>query len=156
MHDKLIASLAALAVAACQPAATPPDGNAADQPPAANVARPSAITPEPPAEAATAIPAAIHGRWGLVPADCTSTRGDAHGLLTITADTLRFYESVARLDSATEIAPDRLTGSFAFEGEGQRWTRVMTLSLEGAGARLVRSEEGDGEPLRLDYRRCPA
>src|SRR6476659_3156800 len=34
-----------------------------------------------PDAAAAAIPAALHGRWGLTPGDCTSTRGDAKGLL---------------------------------------------------------------------------
>ena len=29
------------------------------------------------------IPAALRGRWGMTPADCTSTRGDAKGLLEI-------------------------------------------------------------------------
>ena len=41
---------------------------------------------------ATAIPASLHGRWGLTPADCTSTRGDAKGLLIVSADGLKFYE----------------------------------------------------------------
>ena len=43
---------------------------------------------EPPVTAApriTEIPAAIRGRWGLVPADCEPGRSDAKGLLTITA-----------------------------------------------------------------------
>ena len=38
------------------------------------------------------IPAAIRGRWGLTPADCTSTRGDAKGLLEIGPDTLKCSE----------------------------------------------------------------
>src|SRR5687767_670720 len=44
----------------------------------ANAAVPGSTIPAP----AAAIPAALHGRWGLTPADCTSTRGDAKGLLT--------------------------------------------------------------------------
>ncbi len=42
------------------------------------------------------IPASLHGRWGMTPADCTSTRGDAKGLLIVSADGLKFYESVAK------------------------------------------------------------
>ena len=34
----------------------------------------------------TVIPAAFHGRWGMVPADCTSTRGDNKGLITVDAE----------------------------------------------------------------------
>ena len=37
---------------------------------------------------------ALQGNWGMVPADCTSTRGDNKGLLRITATTLQFYESL--------------------------------------------------------------
>src|SRR5215218_6684586 len=50
---------------------------------------------EPVNDAASTIPASLHGRWGLTPADCTSTRGDAKGLLVISADGLKFYESRA-------------------------------------------------------------
>src|SRR5688572_30753552 len=38
---------------------------------------------EPVNDAASTIPASLHGRWGLTPADCTSTRGDAKGLLIV-------------------------------------------------------------------------
>src|SRR5215210_8614734 len=50
---------------------------------------------EPVNDAASAIPASLHGRWGLTPADCTSTRGDAKGLLIVGPDEIRFYESRA-------------------------------------------------------------
>src|ERR1044072_7834775 len=43
------------------------------------------------------IPAQYQGRWGMVPADCTSTRGDAKGLITIGDKTIRFFESTATL-----------------------------------------------------------
>ena len=66
----------------------------------------SAVTPtnelengddaEPVNDTATAIPASLHGRWGLTPADCTSTRGDAKGLLIVSADGLKFYESLGQ------------------------------------------------------------
>ena len=36
------------------------------------------------------IPASLHGRWGMTPADCSSTRGDAKGLLIVSADGLKF------------------------------------------------------------------
>ncbi len=81
----------------------------------------------------TGIPAALHGRWGLVPADCTSTRGDNKGLLTITADTLRFYESVGTLGKVVERDTGRLVADFAMTGEGQSWTRRMVLDAEDGG-----------------------
>src|SRR5688500_4994135 len=87
-------ALLALALAACQ---QPNDDNIAiDESNAAN----AEIETLPPDETVTndttnvlngnssesgpvAIPAAFHGRWGMVPADCTSTKGDAKGLITI-------------------------------------------------------------------------
>ena len=45
----------------------------------------------PPAPSA-AIPAALQGRWGLTPGDCTSTLGDAKGLLIVNSTELRFYK----------------------------------------------------------------
>ena len=102
------------------------------------------------APAPTVIPAAFQGRWGLVPADCTSTRGDAKGLLTISGDMLVFYESRAMLTRAASSGPERFSGAFAFTGEGQNWARNVTLELRDGA--LLRSDEEVTEPLR--YTRC--
>ena len=104
-------------------------------------------------EAAAAIPASMQGRWGLVPADCTSTRGDAKGLLTITPDTLQFYESRAKLTKVVGNWPEKLNAEFAFTGEGQSWTRTETLSLTNSSNTLIRQDEELPQPLR--YSRCP-
>lgn len=95
-----------------------------------------------------AIPVAFHGRWGMVPADCTSTRGDAKGLLVIDADKLSFYESRARPRRITASAPNRVQGDFAFSGEGQEWTANVTLTRQGDT--LIREEDGP----RFTYKRC--
>ena len=84
-----------------------------------------------------AIPAFLHGRWGMTPADCTSTRGDAKGLLVIDGDALRFYESRAVPVGDIGGTPDSFTGDFTFTGEGQTWTSYETLQLQGR--RLVRT-----------------
>lgn len=151
-----------LLLAACQPEPANPSNavtaNArvppADEAAPDNTAAASNRTGDGAAAPVAAIPAALHGRWGLVPADCTSTRGDAKGLLTISADTLRFYESRARLAQVTASSPTRIAATFAFEGEGQSWTRTVTLELGSDGATLVRREEAEGERLSLGYRRC--
>ena len=99
---------------------------------------------------AAPIPAAFHGRWGLTPADCTSTRGDAKGLLTISAEELRFYESVARPTSDVEATEDSVGGNFSFTGEGQTWTRHEALQLRDG--KLTRTES---EPMgSYTYARC--
>ena len=102
------------------------------------------------------IPKALQGRWALVPADCTSTRGDAKGLLIVGESGLRFFESRARVDRIESNAPpNRLVASFDFTGEGMTWKRVMTL--ERSGNRLRRIERGGEEgPVDLTYTACPA
>lgn len=160
-----LALLAVLALAACQAA---PESNASDQ---ANIdnelnAPVKEVETLPPDETAvveqdngaaameparTGIPASMQGRWGMVPADCTSTRGDAKGLLTITGDTLQFYESRAKLARVLGSSPEKLTAEFAFAGEGQSWAKTETLALAGDDT-LIRTE--DGREFR--YTRCAA
>ena len=80
--------------------------------------------------AASRIPAALQGRWALGPADCTSTRGDAKGLLVVTASELRFYES--RAVPASDVTSDgvSISGNFTFTGEGQSWTKYEALKVD--------------------------
>lgn len=159
---KLILIAGPLALVACQnqPAAE----NATASGPVAN----ASVEAVPPSETAVveteagravvtpggtpnAIPAALQGRWGLVPGDCTSTRGDAKGLIEVTADTLTFYESRARLEEPVKVTATSVTGEFAFTGEGQAWRKAVTLSRDGET--LVREEADLPQPLR--YQRCP-
>ncbi len=103
----------------------------------------------------TAIPEALHGRWGLVRADCTSTRGDAKGLISIDAERIEFYESRAVVDEIEELASGMIRARFTFTGEGQEWTRNMAWRLSGKGFQLIRTETGEDaleEPLT--YARC--
>ena len=97
----------------------------------------NAAAPPTPAAPPVTIPAALHGRWGLAPTDCTAP-GAARGLLVVTADGLRFYESVARLARHNGSSSDSISGDFAFTGEGQTWTRYQTLQLRDD--KLIRTE----------------
>ena len=99
-----------------------------------------------------AIPAAFHGRWGMNPADCTSTRGDAKGLIIIDSDSIKFFESRGTLTKVTLNAPENFTGSFAFTGEGQTWTNSQNLKLTGSSNTLVRSETDVSQSY--SYKRC--
>ena len=104
-----------------------------------------------PGQAAAAIPAALHGRWGLTPGDCTSTRGDAKGLLTIGPADLRFYESRAVPAAKVETSADAISGDFAFTGEGQSWTRYQSLELQKDRlARTERDPNGSFSYVRCD------
>jgi hypothetical protein len=115
-----------------------------------------AATAEPTqAVADDAIPPLLRGRWGLVAADCTSTAGDAKGLLTIGAKQLKFYESVARLGAIKSVSADAVTAGFAFSGEGQSWTLQVALSTPDGGETLVRKDTGpDAAPQPLTYKKC--
>lgn len=160
-----LALLPLLALAACQAA---PETHASDQANAESALNAPVREVEtlPPDETAvpeqensvvaadpvpTGIPARMQGRWGMVPADCTSTRGDAKGLLTITRDTLQFYESRAKIAKVIGSSPEKLTAEFSFTGEGQSWAKTETLALAG-GDTLMRTE--DGREFR--YTRCAA
>ena len=126
--------------AAPDPTAAAP-ANATASPSGANVAQPVN---------ATKIPPALHGRWGMSPGDCTSTRGDAKGLLTITANDLRFYESVAVPQAELDVGPDSIRGNFNFTGEGQSWTKFQDLRLKGG--ELVRTESNP--TASYSYAKC--
>jgi hypothetical protein len=104
------------------------------------------------APAALAIPAAFQGRWGMVPDDCTSTRGDAKGLILIDDDSIKFFESNATLTKVTLNAPENFTGTFAFTGEGMNWTNSQNLKLTGSSNTLVRKQSDIAQPFT--YKRC--
>ena len=116
-------------------------------PPQSTAAAPAASTASGPV---AAIPAVLHGRWGMTPGDCTSTRGDAKGLLIISSDGLRFYESSAKPVANAETSPNSFSADFAFTGEGQTWSKYQALSLDSD--RLIRTESS---PMAsFTYARC--
>ena len=100
------------------------------------------------APAATLIPAQYRGRWGVVAADCTSTRGDAKGLMTVGDTSIRFYESTAALQEQRPAIATSFSGVFSFTGEGQTWERVMTLTRTGD---TLKRAQADGN---FTYQRC--
>ena len=152
--------LALAALAACnRPDPVADDAQNVEALPTLNREHPNATGAPPPAAEpastpsrpqAVSIPAALQGRWGLTPADCTSTRGDAKGLLVVSSDHLQFYESRAVPAQDVQIAADSISGNFAFTGEGQEWTKDQ--SLERQGDKLVRTER---DPVAtFTYVRC--
>ena len=104
-----------------------------------------------PVEAAPGkIPAALQGRWGMTPADCTSKRGDAKGLLTVSSDSLKFYESVAKPVGELKTSGNSASGDFAFTGEGMTWKKYQALEIQNN--KLVRTESS---PMKsFTYARC--
>ena len=100
--------------------------------------------------AAAAIPAGLHGRWGLTPADCAAVGGNSEGLLTIDGNQVRFYESVAVPAASVVTGPGSIGGDFNFTGEGQSWTKYQSIRLRDG--RLVRTERDPVASFR--YVRC--
>ena len=99
---------------------------------------------------AVTIPAALQGRWGLTPADCMAGRSDAKGLLTITPGELRFYKfrAVPGADAYTD--GNSISGTFAFTGEGQNWTKFEALAA--SKQRLTRTETKPS--VSFTYAKC--
>lgn len=141
-----------MVVAACsKPAPVDPNANKVAALPPASESSPSAVG-APPAQAAEtgAIPMPLRGRWGLSPADCTTTQGDAKGLLIISAGDLKFYESRALPGADAETTANSISGQFDFTGEGQTWKRYEALQLQKDG--LVRTETNPA--ASFTYAKC--
>ena len=97
--------------------------------PPANAVENHASAPAP-GEAAP-IPAALQGRWGLTPGDCTGPLDSAKGLLVVASDQLRFYESRAVPAPDVETDAGATRGTFHFTGEGQVWDKFVALQRNG-------------------------
>ena len=124
-------------------------------PPSEQGNAPSADSSAAPAAMPTSIPAQFHGRWGLNRADCTSTRGDAKGLLTINDARLTFFESKGTLDKVLGATDTSFDANYAFSGEGQTWQRVERFKLVNANLnRRTDAQAGQEPPVDLTYQRC--
>ncbi|MDE0880319.1 MAG: hypothetical protein OSB00_16930 [Sphingomonas bacterium] len=157
----------ALALAACGTnEAANNDSGAQDVPAATSQAGPPAeltvdnseqtvpiAVPSP--EPIAAIPASFQGRWGMVPNDC-DPKNDymAKGLMTVSAEGLKFYESRATIGDLQRLTPTRLQTTLSYSGEGQTWEKPTTLTLQDDGKTLVRTETDP--PAAETYSRCPA
>lgn len=124
-----------------------PEPTPAGGPPAHHA---NAEAPAAPGSPSTAIPAALQGRWGLTPGDCTSALANAKGLLVVNARELRFYESRAVPGADAQAKPSSISGTFHFTGEGQTWSRYETLKR--SADKLIRTESDPA--ASYTYARC--
>lgn len=157
MRKHLILPLAAVAaLVACN--SNEPEAPA----PATSESTSAASTEATPVAAATSVnfakmdlPADLHGRWGMVAADCEQGRADAKGLLVIGPRSLEYYESVGTLAKLAEMEPTRIRGEFDFMGEGMEWDRDLVLDVQDDGQTLIAREYGDdAAPGLLRYSKC--
>ena len=94
------------------------------------------------------IPSQYRGRWGINAADCTSTRGDAKGLIVIDEGSIKFYESRATLKEQRPAIATSFAGLYGFTGEGQTWEKVVTLTRTG---NTLKRADDEGS---YNYQRC--
>jgi hypothetical protein len=106
-----------------------PHANASGAPPA-NRPETDAPPPSSAGQAAPELPAAMRGRWGLTPMDCTSPLGDAKGLMIVGPTELRFYESRAVPTGDVQADGSSAAGTFNFRGEGQNWMKYEALKVQ--------------------------
>lgn len=76
------------------------------------------------------IPVTFHGRWGVDAEACRNPDASIEGI-TITADELRFHESIGTPTRMVEEGDDRVRLSVDYEGEGQQWTSRQSLQRNG-------------------------
>lgn len=162
-HPALLALLPcalALALAGCgEPsdtaAGTDPQARPMPVEPDGGMGDGAAPLPDMEAQADT-IPAALFGRWGMTPGDCTDAHGDAKGAIQISARQLRFYEARATLGPIAERSETAIRATYDFAGEGQEWTRDIALALSADRRQLTRSEFGaDALATPETYTKCP-
>ena len=106
--------------------------------------------PSPNAARGRALPKEFQGYWGRTADDCELANTAATGRINVDADTIRFYESKARVLDVIEASPYAVTAGLRFEGEGETWQRRSELRLENGGTTLVRTDGGQ----TFRYARC--
>lgn len=95
-----------------------------------------------------AIPSRFHGEWNADLEACGT--GSSVTRLRISADRLRFYESVGSVSEVDVVSDRVITVTAAFQGEGDTWQDERRLSLSADGNSLTVSNGSE-----LVRHRCP-
>ena len=125
---RLLPWLAAGLIAGCGSPSTTQEAN--DQ------ADPAAPAPPPSADGspAAAIPAAFHGTFDRDREACAARSAYR---LVVSADSLRFHESLGQVRSVAVDGPNTISVAADYQGEGDRWSATQRLSLSDDGGRLT-------------------
>lgn len=149
MRGIMVLPAFAALLAACGSPEAEPGANLAVAPSAAAQA-PATRSEPPPLPTATArtIPAAMLGVYDASLEAC-GTSSDAR--LTVSANELRFHESIGTVRKVTATGADAVTVEADYQGEGESWQNARELRLGDGGASLTVSGDGTG----LVRVRCP-
>ncbi|MBB3859244.1 hypothetical protein GGQ88_000484 [Novosphingobium hassiacum] len=156
--------LAPLALAACSDPA--PDPSAAATPSLAPMVSESEALAPPvapgaseaaPVAAVATFPAGMRGKWGMNTLDCDPSRGDDKGAMTVSAKSVKFFESIAEIGAVSDSTTNALRAKFDYEGEGMAWQREAKFELVDGGTTLILTEYGADAPQGpRRYARCGA
>ena len=83
----------------------------------------------------TTIPARWHGDWAADEAGCREPDAHIEGL-TVSADELRFHESIAVPRRVDRLDADSIRVESDYDGEGRQWTATQVLRLSDGDAAL--------------------
>jgi hypothetical protein len=156
MRANRLLAAAALLLAGCAPEEQTQgnSGNAAAAAPAAPAAVPTPSSPAPAPKPATeparkdAIPAAFHGVYDSSVEACGRP---SDGRLTVSADELRFHESIGSVRSVVPSRSGAIRVEADYRGEGESWRSGRDLLLSADGSKLTIG--GDGTSMVRT--RCP-
>jgi hypothetical protein len=102
--------------------------------------------------AAPDFPSAMLGRWGITEADCDPSNNDNKGLMVVNADSVRFYDTQAKLVGAERRSEYTVAADLGFKRDGRKWTARQSFALAGGGTALLRGEQSPVKTYR--YGRC--
>ncbi len=97
-----------------------------------------------------AFPTEFLGYWGAGDNDCELANTAATGRINIDADTIRFYESRARVQRMDRHSQQEVAVDLRFSGEGQSFYAPEVYRLDAGGTALVRTSP----TATQRYRRC--
>ncbi len=106
---------------------------------------------------AATFPAGMRGKWGMNKLDCDPSRGDDKGAMTVSAKSVKFFESIAEIGTVSDSSENAVRAKFDYEGEGMAWQRDAKFELVDGGTALILTEYGADAPQGpRRYARCGA
>ncbi|NNC73076.1 MAG: hypothetical protein HKN78_09410 [Sphingomonadaceae bacterium] len=146
MHRPLAFTAAMLLLAGCSGGSDEQSATPDDRAPEAGAGE-AAVADN---ETLEAMPHAFQGSWDFTEEDCGTGLSDMQ--LTVSANSVEFYESAAELTAITRTAPRTITAEHSFSGEGEQWEETLAYEIDEDGDRLTVTTPEGSMSIRM---RCP-